>query len=109
MTRRAPETLASVSGRLIAALLPSATRAQTCAPSQIQVNHDGDLARDCVSGICVERACVDTLFRRITVCGHGFGVSPTVVVGGDALAVQLSVPASAASPCGPMDDGILAS
>ena len=59
----------------IAVLLPLAARAQTCAPSQIQVNHDADLARDCSAGICVERACVDTLYRRITVCGHGFGAS----------------------------------
>src|SRR6266852_1612428 len=56
---------------LLAALAPASARAQSCAPSNLQINHDADLANDCASGLCVERVCVDTVYRVVTICGHG--------------------------------------
>jgi hypothetical protein len=94
---------------LLAALAPASARAQSCAPSNLQINHDADLANDCASGLCVERVCVDTLYRVVTICGHGFGTTPSVLVGGDSLTVLRSIPASSSSPCGTVDDGIVAS
>jgi hypothetical protein len=94
---------------LLAALAPASARAQSCAPSNLQVNHDADLAKDCASGLCVERVCVDTLYRVVTICGHGFGTTPSVLVGGDSLTVLQSIAASSSSPCGTADDGIVAS
>src|SRR5712664_3298025 len=34
---------------LLAALAPASARAQSCAPSNLQINHDADLANDCAS------------------------------------------------------------
>src|SRR5712691_6743250 len=100
---------AGAAAALVAIGAAAPAQAQTCPPAQLQLNHDADLANDCATGVCVERVCINTLYRTITICGHGFGAAPGVVVGGSALTVQQSVPASASSPCGTVDDAIVAS
>jgi hypothetical protein len=95
----------AVTAALAFALLAAApARAQTtCASNASQLNHDRDLAADCAAGLCVERACVDTLYRVATLCGHGFGGSPGVTIGGQALPVLGSRPGA----CGATDEALL--
>ncbi|MBS2024221.1 MAG: hypothetical protein JST92_17605, partial [Deltaproteobacteria bacterium] len=90
-------------------LTSPANAAGTCATASSQVNHDWDLARDCASGTCIERVCVDTLYRQATLCGHGFSGSPTVKFGADiADIVSYAVPAAGA-PCGAYDESLVVS
>ena len=92
-----------------AALLPGLlvalpARAQTtCSPAGAQVSHDSDLAADCAASLCVERVCVDTLYRRATVCGHGFAGAPAVLVGGQSVTVLSNTP----GPCGAGDEAMV--
>jgi hypothetical protein len=72
------------------------------------LNHDIDLSRDCSAGLCVERVCVDAVYRNLILCGHGLAVSPapTVTLGGMMLQVLETWPAAATSPCGAVDDAL---
>src|SRR4051812_43290350 len=98
-----------VAALLGAGLLASTeSRAQAvCGTSQSQVNHDHDLPRDCATGLCIERVCVDTLFRRATVCGHGFQGTPAVNVGGDRAPVLSTALPSPAGACGSFDEALV--
>ena len=102
---------ATLMGIALLATSPArAQQAQSCSASQSQLNHDAGLASDCASGICVERACVSTLYRSITICGHGFAgvAAPTVNIGGHVVAGTASL-ADASSPCGTFDETVVAS
>ncbi len=102
---KAPAASLAVLATLAAALLSAApAHAQsTCAPGTAQLNHDRDLARDCASGLCVERACVNTLYRLATLCGHGFFGLPSVLIGGKAQPVLPSAPGL----CGVNDESLV--
>jgi hypothetical protein len=89
-----------------------AARAQTCSASsaQAELNHDAQLVSDCAAGVCVERVCPDTTYRTLVICGHGFAASPlSASLGGQDLAVQQVLAASAGTPCGGTDETIVAS
>jgi hypothetical protein len=103
---KAPAASFVVLATLAAAMLsaPTPAHAQSnCAPGTAQLNHDRDLARDCASGLCVERACVNTLYRSATLCGHGFFGAPSVLIGGQSLPVLPSAPGL----CGAMDESLV--
>jgi len=67
MSRAVHVLRASVAVIALALLAAGPARAQaTCAAAGAQINRDADLARDCAAGVCVERVCVDTVYRRAT-------------------------------------------
>ncbi len=103
-----PLAVTAVCG-LFAFGLPGAAQAQTCSNLRAASNHDFDPAKDCATGICVLRVCPDTTYRVMTICGHGFGSTPRVALGGEILITQQVLAASSGSPCGGTDESIIAS
>jgi Collagen triple helix repeat (20 copies) len=81
---------------------------QACVSASVQAN-DADSGSDCKAGICIERVCVDTVFRLATICGHGFAGSPSVTLGGSPLTIASVTVQGGAGPCGNSDDAIVAS
>jgi hypothetical protein len=85
-------------------LAAAPVRAQNCLPSASANNHNAE----CGAGLCVERVCVNTLFRNALLCGQGLAgpSAPTVNLGGVNLPILGSWVASASAPCGASDDAL---